>query len=199
MATADDEKSSGTVCVLIIDPQVDFCEGGSLAVPGANADCERLGAWISANQDKISNITISLDSHQYLHVGNALFWVDAEGNHPKPFTPITYEEVKAGKWKASSPANQGHVLEYTKRLEQVQVAGEESKFSVMVWPYHCIMGTPGHSVHPAVVKAVEAWAMATKKPVDYSYKGKNPLTEMYSVFKAEVVLGERPYDGAFNQ
>lgn len=197
---AAEAKSGKGVCLLIIDPQLDFCEGGSLAVPGANADSERLGKWVGENSDSIKNITVSLDSHQLLHVGNALFWVDAEGNHPNPFTQITFDEVKDGKWKASRPEYQSHCLDYCRRLEEAECSFQDgAKFTVMVWPYHCIMGTAGHSIHPAVNEAIHAWAKATKRPIDYAFKGKNPLTEMYSVFKAEVVLGDGTYDGAFNK
>ena len=40
IVVGDAAKRGGT-CLLIIDPQVDFHEGGSLAVPGATADSER--------------------------------------------------------------------------------------------------------------------------------------------------------------
>jgi hypothetical protein len=50
--------------LLIVDPQVDFHEGGSLAVAGANADAERLEAFIGAHLDEITSIFVTLDSHQ---------------------------------------------------------------------------------------------------------------------------------------
>jgi len=183
-----------TTCLLVIDPQVDFAEGGSLAVKGATDDAIRLAKWIDRQRSRLDNITVSLDSHEKFHVGNAMFWADAEGNNPPPFTIITHDDVVAGTWKASKPELQKHVEDYTKKLET-----GESKFSVCVWPYHCIMDTPGHAIQPELTPALKKWSLATKRPVDYELKGQNPLTEMYSVFKAEVVLGKSTYDGAFNQ
>ena len=38
------EEKKGNACLLIIDPQIDFHEGGSLGVPGATKDSERIAA-----------------------------------------------------------------------------------------------------------------------------------------------------------
>lgn len=184
-------------CLLIIDPQVDFAEGGSLAVAGAKADGTRLASWIQKQIGKIDNITVSLDSHQYLHVGNALFWHDKNGQHPAPFTPITNKDIQAGNFKAANPKHQKHVEKYTKELEEN--GRDAMRKAVMVWPDHCIMGTPGHAIQPELTPALEKWAKHHKQPVKYAFKGQNPLTECYSVFRAEVVLGDTPYEGGFNQ
>ena len=44
--------------LLIIDPQIDFCEGGGLAVTGATKDIERIVTLIEKNKDKINNIFV---------------------------------------------------------------------------------------------------------------------------------------------
>jgi len=44
--------------------QVDFHGGGSLAVPGADEDARRIQAFVEANLDRITNIYVTLDSHQ---------------------------------------------------------------------------------------------------------------------------------------
>ncbi len=44
--------------------QVDFHGGGSLAVPGADEDAQRIQAFVAKHVDRISNIFVTLDSHQ---------------------------------------------------------------------------------------------------------------------------------------
>jgi hypothetical protein len=51
------------VVLLIVDPQIDFHPGGSLAVQGANEDSERIAAFIRKNVNAIQDIYVTLDSH----------------------------------------------------------------------------------------------------------------------------------------
>jgi nicotinamidase-related amidase len=56
------KKTIGTV-LLVIDPQIDFHPGGSLAVPGANEDSERIASLIVENLSNINEIYVTQDSH----------------------------------------------------------------------------------------------------------------------------------------
>ena len=65
------------VHLISIDPQNDFCiavgpggEKGALVVGGADADMTRLGAFITKNQKRLSEISVTLDSHQYIHIAH---------------------------------------------------------------------------------------------------------------------------------
>ena len=49
--------------LLIIDPQVDFHPGGSLAIPTADNDSMRTAAFIRANISTIDRIFVTLDTH----------------------------------------------------------------------------------------------------------------------------------------
>ena len=84
------------VTLLIIDPQVDFHPGGSLAVQGANEDSERIANLIRSQGGKISKIVITLDSHHRTHIAHGISWENSSGEHPSPFTLISHEEAKAG-------------------------------------------------------------------------------------------------------
>lgn len=53
----------GGTALLIVDPQLDFHEDGSLAVPGANADAERIARLVTDHPDEIDEIFVTLDSH----------------------------------------------------------------------------------------------------------------------------------------
>ena len=93
--------------LLIIDPQVDFCDPrGALFVKGAARDIARLASFVRKHGPTLADVHITLDSHQLVHVAHPIFWIDADGNHPKPFTVIKGAEVegKDPKWKTTSPA-----------------------------------------------------------------------------------------------
>ena len=49
--------------LLIIDPQIDFHPGGSLAVNGADEDSGRTANFIASNIHNIDQIVVTLDTH----------------------------------------------------------------------------------------------------------------------------------------
>jgi hypothetical protein len=49
---------------MIIDPQVDFHEGGKLAVPGALRNAEKIVQWVEKNLGSIDEIYVTLDTHE---------------------------------------------------------------------------------------------------------------------------------------
>ena len=175
--------------LFIIDPQIDFHPGGSLAVPGANEDSERIASMIMNNKESIHEIFVSLDSHFPTHIAHAIFWEDAEGNHPAPFTVVNYSDVRDEVWIPvdKSPEVRQWCLYYTKSLER------KGKFKLTIWPEHCIIGSRGHCIVPVINKALQAWAEYSKRPVNYIMKGQNCRTEMFSALVAEV---EDPLDSS---
>lgn len=79
--------------ILGIDLQNDFVLiNGALSVNGAEEDAKRIGAFISNNKKDIHHISLTLDSHHPLHIANPIYWKDKDGNHPSPFTVITYQD-----------------------------------------------------------------------------------------------------------
>lgn len=167
--------------LLIIDPQVDFCDPkGALYVKGAENDMSRLAAMINKHGDKIDDIRVTLDSHQQVHVAHPLCWVDGKGNHPSPFTLISEDDVTSGKWRAFNPSWQQRFSNYVKSLK----AG--GRYVLVIWPPHCLIGTAGHSVFPVVNDALQSWAVGNFAMIDYVTKGSNPFTEHYGVVKADV-------------
>ncbi|MEI2689777.1 MAG: hypothetical protein V9H69_08695 [Anaerolineae bacterium] len=78
------------VHLLLIDMQVDFChEAGSLCVPGALGDVQRVIEFIYRHAGQITQITCSLDSHLPSQIFSPNWWADAEGHHPAPFTIVS--------------------------------------------------------------------------------------------------------------
>mmetsp|Transcript_24093 Transcript_24093/g.56204 ORF Transcript_24093/g.56204 Transcript_24093/m.56204 type:complete len:366 (+) Transcript_24093:20-1117(+) len=208
-ASSPAETSRGATLVLI-DVQKDFHPGGTLAIPTANEDAHRISEFIKAHGSELDRIVCTLDSHHKLHVAHPCVWRDAEGNRPEPFTQITHEDIKEGKWKpretlrvypddfdqnifkgsADLLDEKGqldvptYVLEYTRRLET------KGRFHLTIWPEHCLLGTPGHTMVDEVRAALDQWSDKTGSSVDFVFKGSNNLTEMYSAMEAEVPINK---------
>ena len=72
------------IVLLIICPQKDFHEGGSLAVPGADADSKRIAEMIMDEQNihRIDEIYVALDSHYRTHIAHAICWKHVETTCP---------------------------------------------------------------------------------------------------------------------
>jgi nicotinamidase/pyrazinamidase len=88
--------------LLLIDVQKDFHSGGSLAIPGADNDSERIVQFIQTNANDIHRMVVTLDSHYKLHIAHPSFWIDnntEQCNHPKPFTIISSKDIQDGLWK----------------------------------------------------------------------------------------------------
>lgn len=180
------KDSSSQAALFIIDPQNDFHEGGSLAVAGATEDSKRIASLIRKNLTSIDHIYVSLDAHHRVHIAHAAFWKDAAGNTPAPFTEILNADVVSGKWKARDPEMQKWACEYTASLE----AG--GRFKHIIWPYHCLLGTSGHAVSPALNPALDEWSEKRGRAITWVLKGQNNRTEMYSALKAEVPVPDDP-------
>ena len=76
--------------LLIIDPQIDFCDPkGALFVTGADRDVTRLAAMVRRLAPKLDNIHVTLDSHHFVDIAHPIFWKDGSGSAPTPFIIIT--------------------------------------------------------------------------------------------------------------
>jgi nicotinamidase-related amidase len=165
---------------LIIDPQNDFADPrGSLFVPGADKDLERLAIFLERHLTQVSAIHVTLDTHHWVDIAHPIFWQDSQGNSPKPFTVITEEAVLTGQWRTRQPHYQARAVEYVKSL---RING---RYQLTIWPPHCLIGKPGHNVVPPLAEILTAWE-DTFAMVDYVMKGSNCWTEHYSALKAEL-------------
>ena len=167
--------------LLVIDPQVDFCDPqrGALYVPGAEHDMSRLATMLGRLKDKLDDIHITLDSHHFVHIAHPIFWKDTHGQHPAVFTKISRAEVEDGVWTTTVPSLYRRALDYVRKLEQ------NGRYELTIWPPHCLIGSPGHTVFPVLFAALTAWESRFAF-VDYVTKGSNILTEHYSAVQADV-------------
>src|SRR5688572_10588714 len=100
--------------LLIIDPQNDFCDipGAALPVPGANADMRRLAGLMQQARGKLTDITVTLDSHASVGIERTTFWTAANGKPVAPFTQIVASDVRAGRFAPLDKLRLPEVLAY---------------------------------------------------------------------------------------
>jgi len=171
--------------LLIIDMQNDFCSpNGSLFVPGADQDAIRVSKFVRRIGKKINDIHVTLDSHRTVQVFHPIFWCDAHGKHPNPFTVIGVSDVEQGKWMTTNPSWRQRGLEYVKAL------AEKGRFPLVIWPYHTIIGSVGHSLVPCLSEALIDWEKSRFAMVDYCVKGDFYFSEAYGALESEVPAPE---------
>ncbi|MDR3076626.1 MAG: isochorismatase family protein [Synergistaceae bacterium] len=182
-------KCSGAL--VIIYPQNDFCDcGGSLYVDGAEGDIVRLARHISREGGKYSGVFVSLDSHDSIAIFHPKFWLCESGSTPAPFTAITEDDYRLGRFRTSRPEHGGYAERMFGAMARKNIP------SIMVWPEHCVVSTWGHAIAEPLKDALGVWRAASGKPVRYIFKGENPYTEQFSVFEG---LDDLWPDTAFNK
>ncbi|MFQ5400454.1 MAG: hypothetical protein ACE5E7_12760 [Anaerolineae bacterium] len=176
------------VHLVIIDMQVDFChKQGNLKVPGSLEDIRRLIEFIYTNAERITNITCSLDSHLPHQIFHPAWWADEHGNHPAPFTLITYDDIKFGRWRPLVAP-----VESTNYVRQLEV---QAKKQLTIWPYHTMIGSIGNALDPELWSAVFWHSLARKAQPTWLTKGSIPQTEHYSIIQPEVTVPSHPLGG----
>ncbi|MDR1593726.1 MAG: isochorismatase family protein [Prevotellaceae bacterium] len=167
--------------LLIIDAQYDFCEAsGSLYVPGAGKDMERLASFIKDGGKKFRDIVFSQDTHQVIDISHPAFWTNKEGKNPAPFTRITVEDIENDVWKPFFGKESG--VKYLKELDK------QGEFPHVIWPEHCIEGSKGAAIVDVVMEAVKDWERPRNKSHKVIQKGKSPYTEHFGIMQANVPL-----------
>ncbi|NWK80012.1 isochorismatase family protein [Aquitalea sp. LB_tupeE] len=167
--------------LLIIDPQNDFCDlpPSALPVRGANADLQRLAQLITRHGTALDGITVTLDSHHRYDIAHPAFWRGPAGEQPL-LCPITLADVDAGRWLPAQPALLPAVRHYLQHC------------ALFVWPPHCLVGSWGHNIHEGLNQALQQWECQGLQPVQFLFKGLNPLTEHFSAFEADLPLADDP-------
>ena len=189
--------------LLIIDPQNDFCDlpqpwwgwdpladqavAPALPVVGAHADMLRLAHWVDQGRSGLTDITVTLDSHHSLDIAHPTFWAQADGSAVAPFTLITAQALRSGRFQPKD------ALAYERALAYLCALEAQGRYQLMVWPVHCAIGSWGHNVHAAVRAAYQQWEQQRQRVVQFVFKGSNPWTEHYSAIQAEVPDTQDPH------
>jgi nicotinamidase-related amidase len=171
-------------CLLIIDPQNDFCrEDGRLSVPNALKDMKVLSKLIDRKGEFFNRIVVTLDSHRNNHIASPICWLDTKtGVKPEPFTVVSLEDVQKDRFVVNTlVATFGRkwALEY---LSALALVGKV----LVLWPQHCVEGTDGHGICEPLSTSLVNWENNTGMQFERLYKGRDVFTEMYSAFEAEV-------------
>ncbi len=180
------------VLALLIDIQNDFvfpAPNGRLPVPHAVDDTRRTVEWLYRNTQAISHIVASLDTHMPFQIFYPPWWRSAQGKMPDPYTVITAEQVRQGVWTpALEPEWSGHYL------SDLETRGKKQ---LMIWPFHCMEGTAGRALVPALAEAIQYHSGARMDQPHYLVKGTIARTEFYSAIEPEVKDDAHP-DGKRN-
>jgi len=189
------------VCLLAVDVQNTFCTPGfELFVAGRSGtgaldDNRRLCAFLYRNLAAITEISVTLDTHEAFQIFHAPFLVDADGRHPEPYTLVTVDDVEAGRWRVDPhvAATLGLTPEAADDHLRTYVAALASggKYALTVWPFHAMLGGIGNALVSAVEEAFFFHSAARRSQTRFEIKGRHPLTEHYSVLGAEVTRGAR--------
>jgi nicotinamidase-related amidase len=199
-----------------VDPLSSQAIAPALPVSGAHADMLRLADLIHQGADGISAITLTLDAHHRFDIAHPTFWktgaggmssagdaggtnnaggksgmsgmsgksgmsgMSGVGGPVSPFTSITAAQVRSGSFAPKDPTMLPKALAYLDELER------RARYTLMVWPVHCDIGSWGQAIHPALKAACNDWEERHLAVAQKVSKGSNPWTEHYSALQAEV-------------
>ncbi|MBM4328265.1 MAG: isochorismatase [Deltaproteobacteria bacterium] len=186
------------VCLLLVDCQNTFCTPGfELFVAGRSGmgaveDNVRLCRFIYRNLGRLTEISPTMDTHQAVQIFHAFFWVNAKGEHPRPLTVISVEDVERGAWMPNPAVTAGTARHTSQDLRKyvfhyVRELARAGKYALTIWPYHAMLGGIGHALVSAVEEAIFFHNIARSTQSFFEVKGEHMLTEHYSVMRPEVL------------
>jgi nicotinamidase/pyrazinamidase len=153
--------------LIIVDPQNDFIEGGSLAVEGARKAMENLTKHLQARSSEYDHIYVSLDTHNPTNLGFKMNWLGSGLDKIIPGQLFPVEAIKSGEVYPR--------FKYT-RDQDIAVVLKQPNF--MAWPPHCIKGTPGHDIYGPLENVLAL----LKDKVTFITKGEDDARDNYSIF-----------------
>jgi len=185
------------VALLLIDCQNTFCTPkfemflGGKSGNAAVIDNQRMCKFIYRNLRVITKVYASLDTHKTMQIFHPIFLINDKGEHPRPFTPVSLEDIESGKWKVNPavPINlhkhdksdlQKHLTHYCRELSR------GGKYLLMIWPYHAMLGGIGHALVSSIEETLFFHNVARQSQSEFLIKGDHPLTENYSILAPEI-------------
>lgn len=195
------------VHVLDIDDQFDFdFPAGTLFVSGRSGTggmdaAKRRVEFIYRYLGVISQITNTMDTHLPFQVFYGSAHLNRDGDHPAPHTVISAADYMANYRPNPAMAAQIGVdavwlqRQFNYYCQELEKSG---KYQLYIWPYHCMLGSPGHRLAGVMEEARLFHCFARGAENLPEIKGGNPLTEHYSIFAPEVTTtwDGRPIPGA---
>jgi len=178
------------VHLVCIDDQNDFTNpNGALYVKGADENVKRIARMIERLKDKLSDITLTMDSHHKVDISHPMWFVDNNGNPPAPFTnvsldgdQIVFVDLAGNK----TPAHTRKLGAQERTVKYLKALAASKRYPHTIWPEHCLIGDEGHNIAPVISAAVHGWEEKRYAMSEVLTKGSNPWTEHFSAVKAEV-------------
>ena len=152
---------------VIIDPQNDFIEGGSLAVHGGREKLDNIVEHLTKHSKDYDLILVSLDTHNPTNLGFPENWIGSESKLVKPCTPFPVELI--------SPEKLWPRCGYTGEKD-VESIRKQPGF--MCWPNHCVKGSNGWFIYEPLNKLLSSLG----NKVVFLTKGENDSRDNYSLF-----------------
>lgn len=153
--------------LIIVDPQNDFIEGGSLAVEGARKAMNNLTKHLQARGDEYDHIYVSLDTHNPTSLAFKMNWLGPGLDNVITGSRFPVDDIKSGR-----------IYPRFKYTRDQDVAAVLKQPNFVVWPPHCIKGTPGHNIY----EPLETELIKLKDKVTFLTKGNEDAWHNYSVF-----------------
>lgn len=197
--------------MLIVDPQNDFCVAddgyghkGTLVVPGALEDMQRVATMIKRIGPKLNDIHVTMDSHQTIGIERPRWWVRvSDRSHVAPFTCLGIHPDGKRIVKIDFPGGVPTLTdeEYTTYIPSLlhkggptgkgsfgylQALAAKGRYPHVVWTEHCRVGSWGWNIVEELDGALRNWEWDEFGRVNYVTKGNNPWTEHFSGVEAEV-------------
>ncbi len=186
------------VHLLLIDVQKDFCfPEGTLYVAGRSGtgaidDSRRIAEFVYRNVNALTDVTTTMDTHLAYQIFFPSFWLDKDDKPLTAHRTVTAEQIAAGEAKPNPAMAKWlcngnytwlckQVLHYARELEKA------GKYSLYLWPPHCLLGSDGHALAGVIHEARLFHSFARTAQSSVEVKGGNPLTENYSVLRPEVL------------
>lgn len=180
--------------LMIIDPQIDFCEGGNLGVPGGTEALRNVSKMIDGAGHRIDDIVVTFDSHHPLHIAHPIWYVDDKGKRPDPFTTVKAIDGQIclgsldanGQFHQSGTATTRHpgfqdwTVKYLKALE------DGKRYPHMLWPPHCLIGHAGAAAIPEIANSIRNWEETRFGVAVKVTKGSDIKVEHFGALRAEV-------------
>lgn len=189
--------------LVVIDPQNSFCQvvpeneqqlahTGELCVAGGWDDMVRLAAFIKAQSPFIERIHLTLDSHHLRHISHPCWFQKKDGAAtPKPFTmmkliddKIIGHTLQDGLWVPEGEYEAVIGGYWTKHYLRTLQAGD--RYPHIIWPYHCLIGTPGNNVVSPLMEAVLGWELLSRCEATKIIKGTCSFVEQFSAIQSDV-------------
>lgn len=197
--------------VLGIDDQNDFNKlQGSLFVGGRSGrgaieDDVRFATFLYQYAHLITDTTFTLDTHFAHQIFFGSFWVNERGDPLNSHTLIVlssnersmnnigldgkllHEDVRPNPSVANWVCNGNYPWLYNQALHYNRELARVKKYTLYLWPPHCLMGGSGYRLSGVVHEARLFLSVLRGTESSCEVKGGNPLTENYSIFRPEVL------------